>query len=222
MPTGGPFVLSCFENVFGDTNAIFRTQQFRDAGGFETDPHTFIEDWETFVRLAANGLKIDVIPDALFYYRLRGDNRSLAMSRGRTNTYPFVQRMIRRRFVTLNELNPLDSEMLWLGVAAFGNRAMRNPGASAAHAVTEGWQAAPLPLRYRVADKVNSYLKSLTPFHWLCRSLIGLAMRAAGSVRRQPSPATEAGKMADAVFAGQARRSFRWPRLGRAGASRAA
>jgi glycosyltransferase involved in cell wall biosynthesis len=222
MPTGGPFVLSCFENVFGDTNAIFRTQQFRDAGGFETDPDTFIEDWETFVRLAANGLKIDVIPDALFHYRLRGDNRSLAMSRGRTSMYPFIQRMIRRRFVTLSELSPVDSDTLWLGLAAFGNRALRNPGASAAHAGTEGCQELPLPLRYRVADKVNSYLKSLTPFHRLCRSLIGLAMRAAGPIRRHPNPAVEPGKTSDTVFAGQARRPFRWTRLGRAGASRAA
>jgi glycosyltransferase involved in cell wall biosynthesis len=161
MPTGGPFVLSCFENVYGDTNAIFRTQHFRDAGGFETDPDTFIEDWETFVRLAASGLKIDVIPDVLFNYRIRGDNRSLAMSRDRANVYPFVQRMIQRRFVPLLELNPLDADMLWLAIAAFGNRKLHRPEVPDPPAVNERWQA----LRYRVADKVNSCLKWITPVH---------------------------------------------------------
>ena len=31
MQRGGSFVLSCFENVYGDTNAIFLTEQFRAA-----------------------------------------------------------------------------------------------------------------------------------------------------------------------------------------------
>ena len=122
MPTGGPFILSCFENVYGDTNAVFRTRDFRAAGGFETDPDTFIEDWETFVSIAAQGLAIDVIPEALFHYRLRGDNRSLTMSREYTDTYPYVRRMIQRRFVSLQEMNASESELLWLGMASFGNR----------------------------------------------------------------------------------------------------
>ena len=219
MPTGGPFVLACFENVYGDTNAIFRTQQFRDAGGFETDPDTFMEDWETFVKLAASGFEIDVIPDALFDYRIRGDNRSLAMSRHRSDTYPFVQRMIQRRFVPLRELNPLDTEMLWLGIAAFGNRKLlHRPVVSDPHPRIEGRQA----LRYRVADKVNSYLKWITPFHRMCRSIIALAMGVSGG-ERPPSPAAaEAGKKADAAFASQGRRRRRWPRIRGESPSRAA
>jgi glycosyltransferase involved in cell wall biosynthesis len=181
MPTGGPFVLSCFENVFGDTNAIFRTQDFRAAGGFETDPDTFIEDWETFVRLAARGLKIDVIPEALFHYRLRGDNRSLTMSREYTDTYPYVQRMIHRRFVSLTELNTLDREMLWLGMAAFGNRWYHRPVSPVPNP--------PLALRYRVADKVNSCLKWITPLHRVCRSIVSSVIRASGG-QRLPSPVT--------------------------------
>jgi glycosyltransferase involved in cell wall biosynthesis len=186
MPTGGPFVVSCFENVYGDTNAIFRTQHFRQAGGFETDPNTFIEDWETFVKLVAAGQKLDVIPDVLFNYRLRGDSRSLTMSRDRTDMYPFVQRMIRRRFVPLQELQPLDAEMLWLGMAAFGNHKFHRAGASNFEPASEGWQVPSLPLRYRIADKVNSYLKWLAPIHRICRATFVLALHA--SSRRPPVP----------------------------------
>ena len=186
MPTGGPFVVSCFENVYGDTNAIFRTRHFREAGGFETDPDTFIEDWETFVKLVAAGQQLDVIPDVLFNYRIRGDNRSLTMSRDRTDMYPFVQRMIRRRFVPLQELQPLDSEMLWLGMAAFGNHKFHPAGTSSFQPASEGWQVPSLALRYRIADRVNSYLKWLAPIHRICRAAFVLALHA--SSRRPPAP----------------------------------
>lgn len=217
MPTGGPFVLSCFENVYGDTNAIFRTQDFRDAGGFETDPTTFIEDWETFVRLAASGFKIDVIPDALVYYRLRGDNRSLAMSREYSDIYPFLQRMIKRRFVPLREMTESDTDMLWLGMAGFGNRKLvpqtRNEEVQIPQTRNEEVQKAPLALRYRVADKVNSFLKWFSPFHKICRSIVAVAIGASGRGHQPSSGATEGAKTADAPLATRGQRRLRWPRV---------
>jgi glycosyltransferase involved in cell wall biosynthesis len=224
MPTGGPFVASCFENVYGDTNAIFRTQQFRDAGGFETDPDTFIEDWETFVKLAAGGLKIDVIPDALFYYRIRGDNRSLTMSRGRSDRYPFVQRMIQRRFVPLMELATRDADMLWLGIAAFGNCKLHQPTplASDPQPPTAVEHAPTPPIRYRVADTVNYYLKWITPLHRMCRSIIRLAMGASGKDTPPALAATENEKNTDAPVASRRRLRLRLPRIRAASASRAA
>jgi glycosyltransferase involved in cell wall biosynthesis len=222
MPTGGPFVLSCFENVYGDTNAIFRTKAFLDAGGFETDPDTFIEDWETFVKLAARGLKIDVIPDALFYYRIRGDNRSLIMSRDRSDIYPFVQRMLHRRFVPLLELNTLDTDMLWLGLVAFGNRKNQPPAASDPHPVIDVRTAPPVALRYRVADKVNSSLKWITPIHRMCRSVIAWALGTSGREQAPSAKATEAGRTSNAGLTGWHRPRLRWPRIRRETASRAA
>jgi len=196
MPSGGPFVLSCFENVYGDTNAIFRTQHLRDAGGFESDPNTFIEDWETFVKLAAVGLKIDVIPDALFYYRLRGDNRSLVMSGNYTNFYPFVQRMIQRRFHPISGLSPLDTETLWLGMAGFGNR-QSAPSSDNAHllAEIERLRARSSALRYRIADRLNSCLKWLPAIHKTCKLfllLLAWVRRATGRARTVAPVANEA------------------------------
>ena len=221
MPTGGPFVLACFENVYGDTNAIFRTQDFRDAGGFETDPNTFMEDWETFVRLVASGLKIDVIPEALVYYRLRGDNRSLAMSRERTDTYPFVQRMIKRRFVPHKEMSEWDADMLWLGMASFGIRKPAPPPPPPPPALAI--EPVPhFPLRYRVADKLNSYLKWITPFHWICRRMVAVAVSA--SSRDRPPTVAEPGedKITSPHHEAQAPRRIRWPRRRTASVNKAA
>jgi glycosyltransferase involved in cell wall biosynthesis len=209
MPTGGPFILSCFENVYGDTNAIFRTQDFRDAGGFETDPDTFIEDWETFVKLAASGLKIDVIPEVLIHYRLRGDNRSLTMSRGGTDFYPYVQRMIQRRFVPLAELNLLDTEMLWLGIAAFGNRRPHRPAVSDSSREYEAQPAPAIPLRYRVADKVNSWLKWINPIHRVFKLCISLTLDVSSRHRRRALAKIEGAVTSDSTVAVPERRILR-------------
>ena len=222
MPSGGPFVLSCFENMYGDTNAIFRTEDFRNAGGFETDPDTFMEDWETFVRLAASGRKIDVIPEVLFDYRLRGDNRSLTMSRDRSDIYPFVQRMIERCFVPLLKLNRIDTDMLWLTIAAFGNHRSHRPTSSASDVAMVKPQAPPLALRYRVADKVNSYLKWITPIHKILRSIIFLAAGALDQKSSAAPTATEATNQAGDTFESPSGQTLHWPKNRRQRASRAA
>src|ERR1700722_20327091 len=68
-PTGGPHVLACLRNVYGDATAIYRTAAFRAVGGYETDRDTSFEDWEAFVKLIHGGYAIDVVPAYLFYYR---------------------------------------------------------------------------------------------------------------------------------------------------------
>src|SRR5262249_53400039 len=50
-PTGGPFVLASVRNVYGDANAIFRTDALRSVGGNETDRDSSWEDWEAFIKL---------------------------------------------------------------------------------------------------------------------------------------------------------------------------
>ena len=170
----------------------------------------------------AGGRKLDVIPEVLFNYRLRGDNRSLAMSRDRSDMYPFVQRMIRRRFVPLQELQPLDTEMLWLGIAAFGNRRPHRPTISTSHDAFVEPQTTPLALRYRVADKLNSYLKWITPIHRIIKSIIFLA---AGASDKEPLPAptaTGATNKAETTFESLSRRTLRSPKNRRESRRRAA
>ena len=93
-PTGGPHVAACACNVYGDANAVFRTADLRAVGGFPEDRSTYCHDWETFVKLARSGRRVGVVPDYLFYYRRRADGMSAVMTRGGTDVYPFVRRML--------------------------------------------------------------------------------------------------------------------------------
>ena len=54
-PTGGPYAAACAYNVYGDANAVFRTDHLRAVGGFTEDRSTYCHDWETFVKLAQAG-----------------------------------------------------------------------------------------------------------------------------------------------------------------------
>ncbi|MCS7045875.1 MAG: glycosyltransferase family 2 protein, partial [Gemmataceae bacterium] len=106
-PTGGPRVLGCWQNVYGDASALFRTETLRSIGGFTTDRDTSFEDWETFVRLVNAGFRVDVVPDFLFYYRHREDGFSRT-----TNGFRNLQRVL-RRFAEIERLPAEERRLLW-------------------------------------------------------------------------------------------------------------
>lgn len=96
LPAGGPHSLSMCENLYGDTNALFRTDLLRSVGGFVDDRSTPFEDWETFIKIHIHGHEVMVVPEPLFYYRLHGDNRSLEMTSSYTAFQPYIRAMIDR------------------------------------------------------------------------------------------------------------------------------
>jgi glycosyltransferase involved in cell wall biosynthesis len=106
-PAGGPHVLACLRNVYGDATALYRAEAFRAAGGYETDRGTSFEDWEAFVKLVHAGGRIDVVPDHLFYYR----HLPTGFSRV-TNPFANRQRVV-RQFRSLDRLPPGEREALW-------------------------------------------------------------------------------------------------------------
>lgn len=106
-PTGGPRVLGCLQNVYGDGNALFRTAALRAVGGFSTDRDTSFEDWEVFVKLVNSGRRVEVLPDFLFYYRHRDQGFSRA-----TNGYRNHQRVL-RRYVEIERLPAQERTTLW-------------------------------------------------------------------------------------------------------------
>jgi GT2 family glycosyltransferase len=143
---GGPFVLSCFENVFGDTNAIYRVEALRSIGGCANDRASPWEDWMTFVRLAWAGHKLDVIPECLFYYRVRSDGRRLAMNRGRTDQYRLTQQLLRSCFLKEKAPPAREQAELWTALVSFGALCAQRK-----------------PLLYRAADKLYHGLRRI-PF----------------------------------------------------------
>jgi glycosyltransferase involved in cell wall biosynthesis len=115
-PVGGPRVLAGLRNVYGDANAIFRTEAFRAVGGYETDRDTSWEDWEAFLKLANAGREVDVIPDYLFAYR----HRDTGFSRV-TQPYRNHQRVLRQMFRT-EQLSQAEKITLWNALVGFQKR----------------------------------------------------------------------------------------------------
>ena len=106
-PTGGPHTLASFRNVYGDGNAMFRTEAFRSVGGFEADRGTSFEDWEAFVKMVNAGYRLGVVPEHLFFYRHRPGGFSRV-----TDTFHNHQRVL-RQFVGLDRLPPGERAVLW-------------------------------------------------------------------------------------------------------------
>ncbi|MDB5589518.1 glycosyltransferase, partial [Enterovirga sp.] len=68
MGIGGPF--SLFRNRFGDANCLVSRTAFERLGGFSELRGVGVEDWEFFLRAHLAGLRIGVVPEPLFRYRL--------------------------------------------------------------------------------------------------------------------------------------------------------
>ena len=147
-PVGGPHALAGIRNVYGDANAIFRTDALRAIGGYGTDRGTSCEDWELFVKLVHAGHRLGVVPDHLFYYRHRpgGFSRS-------TNWFANHQRVL-RQFANAGALPPAESLALWTALLGF-------------HQQLESRTNAVPPRRHRLADRVYSLLGK--PLKWLRR-----------------------------------------------------
>jgi GT2 family glycosyltransferase len=107
QPLGGPHVLGALENLYGDTNALFRTAALRAVGGYEASRSASIEDWEVYAKLHNAGYALDVVPAYLFDYRLRTDSalRSSCM-------YVNHQRVL-QQFERLEQLAKTDQTTLW-------------------------------------------------------------------------------------------------------------
>jgi O-antigen biosynthesis protein len=71
FPLGAAYLSGCFENQFGDANAIYNTEAIRSVGGFFEEKGVPYEDWHCFVKLATRGYRIYVAPFPLMIYRVR-------------------------------------------------------------------------------------------------------------------------------------------------------
>jgi glycosyltransferase involved in cell wall biosynthesis len=138
-PAGGPHALASIRNVYGDANAIFRTEALRSVRGYEIDRGTSCEDWECFVKLVHAGHKLGVVPDHLFYYRHRAGGFSRS-----TNWFANHQRAL-RQFAHAGNLPPAELLTLWTALLGF-------------HQELEHRNTAAPPRRHRFADRVHAAL----------------------------------------------------------------
>ncbi|WJN74352.1 glycosyltransferase [Burkholderia anthina] len=70
-PIGSDIGLGLKDNTFGDAMAVYRTDVVREVGGWDQSSKALWEDWQFFLKLAAHGKQILVIPKEMILYRVR-------------------------------------------------------------------------------------------------------------------------------------------------------
>jgi glycosyltransferase involved in cell wall biosynthesis len=96
LPTGGPAVCGVFENRFGTAHALVRRAVFEAVGGFAEARDAGCEDYEFYGRAALAGYRIEVVPEALFWYRTLPTGMRLSMNPFRSRRRalsPYVRAM---------------------------------------------------------------------------------------------------------------------------------
>jgi O-antigen biosynthesis protein len=148
-PMGPCMELAPYVNVLGDTNFIIRKNVFDALGGFPKDNPGLWEDWEFLTRAVLHNYQLDVIPEALFWYR-RTDT-GLSKDDGLENDY------LKRQFI----LRPwIEKFPNFVPAIIMGSFSSTIPGNPSRH--RDGTEVLSGVVKYAVKD----YLVS-SRFHWL-------------------------------------------------------
>jgi O-antigen biosynthesis protein len=68
------------QNTFGDTNSLVRRQTFLEVGGFHEQWGVNHEDYEFMAKVVLKGYKLEVLPEALVWYRVNEGETSVLRS----------------------------------------------------------------------------------------------------------------------------------------------
>ena len=121
VPLGPAAAVGALMNVFGDVHCLVKRSVFEKLGGFEERFSGYQEDWEFFARAVLAGYKLELIPDALLYYRI--SKTSVSRSTGQNwnaNRGCSIQPYLHAIGPELRDLIPfmLENHRLHSGVAA--------------------------------------------------------------------------------------------------------
>ena len=75
VPTGPALELGGLINCYGDTFSLFDRESFFALGGFREEVGGLHEDWEILARTVLSGKRLEVVPEALAWYRYRPEER---------------------------------------------------------------------------------------------------------------------------------------------------
>jgi glycosyltransferase involved in cell wall biosynthesis len=155
----GPNLPLCvFYNTFGDANAIIRRTAFQSVGGFTEDYGIGHEDWELFARLLLKGYHVEVVPEALFWYRVMPESMIKATSVKRN-----FQRSLRPHLEQIPEPYHQLIEMC-LGRSLIDRGFLASDGQAPSPAIA-GDSVPAWPLRYKIVDGLNARLKQFSQLH---------------------------------------------------------
>ncbi|MBD2750014.1 glycosyltransferase [Microvirga sp. BT688] len=89
-PIGTGLIAGLTDNHFGHANSGFKIDTLRNIGGWDESDKTKYEDWALYLRLAARGCRISIIPQAGCLYRVRSSSMVRTY-----NTWPAWKRLAR-------------------------------------------------------------------------------------------------------------------------------
>jgi hypothetical protein len=73
LPLGGAAGAGLYRNAFGDANALWKRTAFEQVGGYTTDYGVGHEDWELFADAVLSGLRLELVPEPLYWYRVNSN-----------------------------------------------------------------------------------------------------------------------------------------------------
>jgi len=157
---GDSLSVGTFYNCLGDTNANVRRDSFFALGGFAEDFGHNHEAKELFTRAVLRGYRLEVIPEALYWYRENPQGFNLSSD-------PYLNQI--RGLRPYREVLPPSMEHLLNFALAHYLHANRfsQPHPAMGAASPGAW-----PLRYRIVDRVNQQIKRFSWAHRAARSLI--------------------------------------------------
>ena len=155
---GDSLSVATFYNCLGDTNALVRRDCFFALGGFTEDFGHNHEDKEFYTRAVLRGYRLEVLPEALYWYRENPQGINLTSD-------PYLNHM--RGLRPYREVLPPSMEHLLSFALAHHLRSsafsQHDPAMGAAS--VGAW-----PLRYRIVDRVNQQIKRFSWAHRAARS----------------------------------------------------
>lgn len=90
LPFGQDLVYGLLRNGYGDSNCFMRREVWEALGGFTEHYRVGLDDHELFTRATLAGFTIDVVPEALYFYRLADEK----MKRFHASRRADVQRIL--------------------------------------------------------------------------------------------------------------------------------
>jgi glycosyltransferase involved in cell wall biosynthesis len=78
---GPALSVNLFTSLAGDTNALLHRQTYLELGGYNTDSSFITKDWEFYTRVMLKGVKFELVPEPLLWYRNSGERLSTTYSR---------------------------------------------------------------------------------------------------------------------------------------------
>jgi glycosyltransferase involved in cell wall biosynthesis len=190
---GDSLAAGALYNCFGDTNALVRRDAFLELGGFTEDHGYNHEDKELFARAILRGYRLEVVPEALYWYRQNHEGINISSD-------SFLNHMRGLRPYR-DILPPTLDHVFTFALAQFLHlNSLPRDHSAVSPVVGEAW-----PLRYRIADQINARIKRFSRLHRAARTIFAglIALKRAGSSRggakRGSWPDSKSGRSGESI-----------------------